>query len=346
MPCWPCWPCWLKLEGMVLAREKTILNMKTKLTSAEESKIRFGANADLATVMAQQYQKDSCLPIVAGLKEELNLLPKMCKMLENLVPKVDKLEGIPGLVKVLKEIADQASEKMRKHEELLSNMGDDSDMETAISLLERTNKVLELFGFSSTARPINVPETLCSLSASVLDQRAGQSVSAAAVPLGSGFDLNFGSSANQSLIKGNTINNNPGLPQFSHPPPPYYMKGIKSESYSGMNNPDEGHSRLQRECEQRVREQMEREQMEKEQRERDLRETEQRVREQVEKEQSDRVLRERVQRNRDQNERDQRERERGQEGREREQREQHTHRDQRYKREGDFDNGRSFKNRK
>ena len=176
-----------KLEEMVLDKDKIILTFKSKLTSADEASVRFSANADLAAELSKQYKKDATLPIIAGLKEELGVLPKVYDLLEKLGTKVDKLDGVPDMVEVLKEIADQATTKMKRHEEFLENMGDDSDMETAIGLLTRTNKVLELYGFSSSSAALNVPETLASLRDSVLVPAA-----VSTPVMGSGFVASMG----------------------------------------------------------------------------------------------------------------------------------------------------------
>ena len=221
-----------KLEEMVLDKDKIILTLKSKLTSADEASVRFSANADLAAELSKQYQKDATLPIVAGLKEELKVLPKVYDLLEKLGTKVDKLDGVPEMVSVLKEIADQATTKMKRHEEFLENMGDDSDMETAISLLTRTNKVLELYGFSSSSAALNVPETLASLRDSVLVPAA-----VSTPVMGSGFlpsmgvqnptsgqppmqyvpASNFASGSGQSFSQDSGNNNLGGMQKFGTP---------------------------------------------------------------------------------------------------------------------------------
>ena len=151
------------LENTVLARDKVILETKAKLTSSEEAKTRFSASADLASQLSNEYRLNSCAPIIAGVKEELKLLPQVHSMLKALGPKMDAFVEIPAMVSSLKEIGETAISRMKAHEDLVNSMGDNGDMETLLCLVNRTVTILEQFGFASGATAVNVPQAIYSL---------------------------------------------------------------------------------------------------------------------------------------------------------------------------------------
>ena len=70
--------------------------------------MRFSASADLASHLFAEYRINSCAPIIAGVKEELKLLPQVHSMLKALGPKMDAFVEIPAMVSSLKEIGETA----------------------------------------------------------------------------------------------------------------------------------------------------------------------------------------------------------------------------------------------
>ena len=152
-----------RLEGVLLAKDALLLQTKAKLTSAEDAKVRFCAQADLADTLSREYKSNSSTPIIAGLKDELKLLPQVHEMLMDLVPKINNIDAVHTTVQELRKIAVLLDERVKKHDEVVANMGDDPEMQSIIGKISKVVDILEQFGFSMKASAIDVPLTLGSL---------------------------------------------------------------------------------------------------------------------------------------------------------------------------------------
>ena len=193
------------LEGEMLDKDKLIMKTKAKLTSTEDAKVRFSAQADLAANLAAEYRKNSTTPIIAGLKDELKLLPEVHKMLKGIVPKVNTLDEVNATVQELRKIAVELNEKLKAHDELVASMGDDRDMETLLGKVSKVIRILEQFGFTMGSSVVDVPLTLRSLAPPQHHAGHGQ------------INNQVGSFLKD---KGNN-NTKSNVPLLSHPPPPF-----------------------------------------------------------------------------------------------------------------------------
>ena len=200
-----------RLEAELLSKDNLLLQTKAKLTTAEDAKVRFCAQADLADTLAKEYKINSSTPIIAGLKEELKLLPQVHDMLKGLVPKFDTLGAVNTTVQELRKIAVELVERVKDHDERVANMGDDPEMQSILGKISKVVSILEQFGFSLRATTVDVPHTLGSLAAR--HYQAG----------------NLPATTDTGLFKkehGNNNNTQNNVPLLSHPPPllPQYQQ--------------------------------------------------------------------------------------------------------------------------
>ena len=136
--------------------------LKSKLSSSEDAKMKFSAQADLAASRFNEYTAVSTEPVIAALKPKLDCLPEILETVKNLSAKVLALGDVPTQVKGVHDDLVVLSEKIHSNgENCEQNRAEDA--ETVICLVNRLDKVLAHFGFSSEVPPVNVPQVVSSL---------------------------------------------------------------------------------------------------------------------------------------------------------------------------------------
>ena len=178
------------LTTKLLLKDDSIEELKVQLAASGDAKIRFSANADLASMRVKEFQTQSASPIIEGLKPQLADLPKMFILLKDVSSKLNKLSDIPVMVKGIKEIADTFNIQFQKElgaraaaeasdEPIETN---ESDMETVLCLMSRLVKIYDKFGFSNSPEPVDVPTTVMRILSSQGESKPSIFVSAPAAP--------------------------------------------------------------------------------------------------------------------------------------------------------------------
>ena len=146
----------------LLSEKATVTQLRSKLVVSEDAKTRFSTQADLATMRFNEYTAVSTEPVIAALKPQLDCLPQLVDLVKNLTEKVHALGEVPAQVKSVHDELVSLSERMGVAGET-SEMNRATDAETIICLVNRLDKVLAQFGFSSEVPAVNVPQVVSSL---------------------------------------------------------------------------------------------------------------------------------------------------------------------------------------
>ena len=108
------------------------------------------------------YTAVSTEAFIAALKPQLDCLPKLVDSVKDLTGKVHALGEVPAQVKGVHDELLSLSERLGVAGET-SEVNRATDAETIICLVNRLDKMMAQFGFSSEVPAVNVPQVVSSL---------------------------------------------------------------------------------------------------------------------------------------------------------------------------------------
>ena len=174
-----------ELKEKVATQKDELTELRNVLSKTNGLKEGFAANADLAQVAVRETQALAARAIIEGLKPEFSALPKitanlealnakintltklpnMVKALENLPATIGTLVNLPTMVTALKASIDASTEQSSEKDDARA-----SDSESLLCSINRANKLLANFGFSSESRAFNVPDAVSSILSQIMSE--------------------------------------------------------------------------------------------------------------------------------------------------------------------------------